>query len=75
MTPDDQRHAYQIRLEGHLAPRWLCRFEGLAVTLLPEGETGTRLCESWATRLDEAFALPLGADLPPLAALFLECAA
>lgn len=37
--------------------------------LLPEGETGTRLCESWATRLDEAFALPLGADLPPLAAL------
>ena len=37
--------------------------------LLPEGEAGTRLCDAWAARLDEAFATPLDDDLPPLAML------
>jgi hypothetical protein len=30
---------YQIRLRGHLEARRARQFEGLAVTLLPEGET------------------------------------
>ena len=30
---------YEIRVQGHLAPRRLCCFEGLTVTHLPNGET------------------------------------
>jgi hypothetical protein len=30
---------YQIRLQGHLDERWLRCFEGLEVTLHPEGDT------------------------------------
>ena len=30
---------YEIRVQGHLAPRRLCCFEGLTVTHLPDGET------------------------------------
>ncbi len=37
--------------------------------LLPEGEAGTRLCEAWAARLDDAFAMPLGEGLPRLDAV------
>ena len=30
---------YEIRVQGHLAPRRLCCFEGLTVTHRPNGET------------------------------------
>ena len=30
---------YEIRVQGHLAPRRLCCFEGLTVTHQPNGET------------------------------------
>jgi hypothetical protein len=30
---------YEIVLKGHLDNRWARRFEGLAITLLPGGET------------------------------------
>ena len=30
---------YEICVQGHLSARWLSQFEGLTITLLPEGET------------------------------------
>jgi hypothetical protein len=34
-----QPSTYEIRVQGHLAPRRLCRFDGLTVTHQPNGET------------------------------------
>ncbi len=39
MNPNDRTPYYQIRLQGHLDPRWLRRFEGLEVSLRSEGDT------------------------------------
>ena len=39
MNVGDRSTDYQIRLQGHLDERWLRWFEGLEVSLLPEGET------------------------------------
>lgn len=39
MTLADPPTCYQIRLRGHLDQRWLPWFEGLEITLLPEGDT------------------------------------
>ena len=30
---------YQIRIEGHLGPKWMEWFEGLTITLEDDGET------------------------------------
>jgi len=30
---------YEIRLRGHLDPRWAAQFEGLSLTLEPDGTT------------------------------------
>jgi hypothetical protein len=38
MTPD-QPALYEFRIQGHLAPRRAGWFEGLTVTLTPDGET------------------------------------
>ena len=35
----DQPAVYQIRIEGHLGPDWIDRFEGLTLTLEDNGET------------------------------------
>lgn len=35
----DQRQHYQIRLRGHLAPRWTEWFDGLTITLEANGDT------------------------------------
>lgn len=38
--PDlDQTMVYQIRLKGHLGPRWMNWFEGLTITLEEDGNT------------------------------------
>lgn len=39
MQPDTSPTFYQIRIEGELDERWLRRFEGLAMTTCPDGET------------------------------------
>ena len=39
MNVGDRSTDYQIRLQGHLDECWLRWFEGLEVSLLPEGET------------------------------------
>jgi hypothetical protein len=39
MNPITKHFIYQIRIEGHLDERWLRCFEGLVVSLCPEGET------------------------------------
>ena len=38
-TDPGQPAIYQIRLKGHLGSQWTDWFEGLAITLLEEGET------------------------------------
>jgi hypothetical protein len=38
MYPDESRF-YQIRLKGHLGPRWADWFEGMTITLTDSGET------------------------------------
>ena len=39
-TPDSNRpFVYEIRIAGHLPPRWSAWFEGLAVTPEPDGTT------------------------------------
>jgi hypothetical protein len=38
MDPDESR-VYQIRIKGHLGPRWADWFEGMTVTLNDNGET------------------------------------
>jgi hypothetical protein len=35
----EQPPIYLIQLKGHLDQRWLSRFEGLVITLKPDGET------------------------------------
>ena len=35
----NQASCYTIRLKGHLEPRWVKWFEGLAITLEKDGET------------------------------------
>jgi len=35
----DQPMAYQIRIKGHLSPRWTDWFEGLIITLEEDGDT------------------------------------
>jgi len=35
----DEPNVYQIRVKGHLGPRWTDRFEGLALTLEENGDT------------------------------------
>jgi hypothetical protein len=39
MTIANPPTRYQIYLQGHLEQRWLPWFEGLEITLLPEGDT------------------------------------
>lgn len=39
MNPNDRSTRYRICLQGHLDERWLRWFEGLKVSLCPEGET------------------------------------
>jgi hypothetical protein len=39
MNPNDRSINYQIHLQGHLDKRWLRQFEGLDITLIPDGET------------------------------------
>ena len=38
-THSDQPVVYQIRIAGHLPPQWADWFEGLSVTLQPDGTT------------------------------------
>jgi hypothetical protein len=39
-TPDSNRPVvYEIRLAGHLPARWSAWFEGLAITVEPDGAT------------------------------------
>jgi hypothetical protein len=38
-TNSDQPIVYQIRIEGHLRPQWAEWFEGLSVSLEPDGTT------------------------------------
>ncbi len=38
-TIPDQPRVYQIRVEGHLRAEWAEWFEGLSVTLQPDGTT------------------------------------
>ena len=35
----DQPMVYQIRIEGHLGPRWAAWFGGVSITLEDNGET------------------------------------
>ena len=35
----DQAMVYQIRIKGHLGPRWMDWFEGLTITLEEDGNT------------------------------------
>jgi hypothetical protein len=35
----DQPMVYQIRIKGHLGPRWTDWFEGMTITLEDNGET------------------------------------
>ncbi len=35
----DQPMVYQIRIEGHLGPKWTALFGGLTITLEDNGET------------------------------------
>ena len=35
----DQPMVYQIRIKGHLGPRWTDRFGGMTITLEDNGET------------------------------------
>jgi hypothetical protein len=35
----DEPMVYQIRIEGHLGPRWTAWFGGLSITLEDDGET------------------------------------
>jgi len=35
----DQPMVYQIRIKGHLSPRWTDWFEGLIITLEEDGDT------------------------------------
>jgi hypothetical protein len=45
MTPGTGRHApsvYELRLSGHLDPRWETWFEGLTLTREPDGTTTLR---------------------------------
>jgi hypothetical protein len=39
LAVDKAQSLYEIRVQGHLAPRRLCCFEGLRVTHHPDGET------------------------------------
>ena len=36
---DIRTSRYEIRLRGHLDPRWAAQFEGLSLTLEPDGTT------------------------------------
>jgi hypothetical protein len=41
-TPAGHGHGagrYEIRLKGHLGPRWAARFEGMTLTTRPDGTT------------------------------------
>ena len=38
-THSDQPMVYQIKIDGHLRPQWTDWFEGLSVTLQPDGTT------------------------------------
>lgn len=37
--PPDHPHRYEIRLSGHLDPRWTARFDGMALTTACDGTT------------------------------------
>ncbi len=34
-----EKEFYEIRIEGHLAPSWSETFDGMLLTLTPDGET------------------------------------
>lgn len=38
-TPNADAQVYEIRLQGHLATRWVMWFEGMTITLEENGET------------------------------------
>jgi hypothetical protein len=38
-TDRDESRVYQIRIKGHLGPRWADWFEGMTITLTDNGET------------------------------------
>jgi hypothetical protein len=38
-TDPGQPKVYQIRIKGHLSPEWTDWFEGMTITLEPDGET------------------------------------
>ena len=38
-TPNTQVQNYEIRLKGHLEPRWSAWFDGLSITLEANGNT------------------------------------
>lgn len=38
-APMDDPVVYQIRLQGHLSPRWAERFDGLTITSVANGDT------------------------------------
>ena len=38
-SSDSAATTYEIRLAGHLDPRWAARFDGLALRLEPDGTT------------------------------------
>jgi len=40
--PPDDPPRYEIRLAGHLHPRWSARFDGLCLTREPDGTTVLR---------------------------------
>ena len=38
-TPNAEAKVYEIRLQGHLATRWVMWFEGMTITLEENGDT------------------------------------
>ena len=42
MTTDDDAGRYEIRVKGHLAPRWSAWFDGMSLTAESDGTTALR---------------------------------
>ena len=42
MTTDDEAGRYEIRVQGHLAPRWAALFDGMSLTNETDGTTSIR---------------------------------
>jgi hypothetical protein len=42
MTTDDEAGRYEVRVKGHLAPRWAAWFDGMTLTNETDGTTSIR---------------------------------